>query len=286
MALIAADPANAGMIDYWNGAGGDAWIARQERQDADIARVTETLLGRAALRPGERVVDIGCGTGNVTVEAVRLVAPQGSVLGIDISAPMLGRARERLAGAGNVTFVQADATVYPFPEAPFDAAVSRMGVMFFADPVKSFANIRRAIRPGGRLAFACWRGIDENPWVSVPMGAARAHAPAPRQGGATEPGPFAFGAEARVRDILTGAGFAAPAFEKLDLERDLAQGEGLDHAVASAMRSGPAARLFATASAETVAGATDAVRRALAPFAQGNRVPLAAAVWIVTTSAA
>jgi len=118
------------------------------------------------------------------------------------------------------------------------------------------------------------------------MGAARAHAPAPRQGGATEPGPFAFGAEARVRDILTGAGFAAPAFEKLDLERDLAQGEGLDHAVASAMRSGPAARLFATASAETVAGATDAVRRALAPFAQGNRVPLAAAVWIVTTSAA
>jgi len=160
--------------------------------------------------------------------------------------------------------------------------VSRMGVMFFAEPTKSFANIRRALRPGGRLAFACWRGPDENPWVAVPLGAARAHAPAQQPPSANDPGPFSFGSEARVRAILGAAGFAEPAFEKLDLERDLAQGLGLEHAVTSAMKSGPAIRLFANAPPETVRAATEAVRRALAPFARGDRVPMAAAVWIVT----
>jgi SAM-dependent methyltransferase len=282
MNLIAADCANADMIEYWNGTGGAAWIARQEAQDADIALVTGKLLAHAELRPGERVIDIGCGTGNVTVEAVRLVLPKGQVLGIDISEPMLERAKARLSGTGNVTLVQADATVYPFSEAAFDAAVSRMGVMFFAEPAKSFANIRRGLRPGGRLAFACWRGLDENPWVSVPLGAARPYAPAQKPPSPDDPGPFSFGSEARVRGILGKAGFAEPAFEKLDLERDLAQGRGLEHAVASAMKGGPAIRLFANAPPETTRAATEAVRRALAPFARGDRVPMAAAVWIVT----
>jgi SAM-dependent methyltransferase len=282
MNLIASDPANADMIDYWNGAGGAAWIARQEAQDADIAQVTGTLLARAALVPGERVLDIGCGTGNVSVEAIRLVSPKGRVFGVDISGPMLERAKTRLAGAGNVTLIQADATVYPFPPAAFDVVVSRMGVMFFAEPVKSFANIRRALRPGGRLAFACWRTAQENPWVAVPMGAARAHAPAQKPSDPDDPGPFAFGAQARVRSILSAAGFGEPAFEKLDLERDLAQGRGLDHAVASAMKGGPAMRLFANAPPQTVQAASDAVRRALGTFVRGDRVPMEAAVWIVT----
>jgi SAM-dependent methyltransferase len=282
MTLIAADSANADMIDYWNGMGGAAWIARQEAQEAGIALVTDTLLARAELRPGERVIDIGCGTGNVTVEAIRLVSPKGRVLGVDISEPMLERAKARLFGTGNVTLVQADATVYAFPEAAFDAAVSRMGVMFFAEPAKSFANIRRALRPGGRLAFACWRGLDENPWVSVPLGAARPHAPAKKPPSPDDPGPFSFGSEARVRGILGAAGFAEPAFEKLDLERDLAQERGLEHAVTSTMKGGPAMRLFANAPPETTRAATEAVRRALAPFARGDRVPMAAAVWIVT----
>jgi SAM-dependent methyltransferase len=254
----------------------------RKRKTLTSALVTGKLLAHAELRPGERVIDIGCGTGNVTVEAIRLVSPEGRVLGVDISEPMLGRARARLSGTGNVTLVQADATVYPFPEAAFDAAVSRMGVMFFAEPAKSFANIRRALRPGGRLAFACWRGLDENPWVSVPLGAARAHAPAQKPPSPDGPGPFSFGSETRVRGILGAAGFAEPAFEKLDLERDLAQGRGLEHAVTSAMKSGPAMRLFANAPPETMRAATEAVRRALAPFARGDRVPMAAAVWIVT----
>ncbi|HXQ49907.1 MAG TPA: methyltransferase domain-containing protein [Stellaceae bacterium] len=282
MTLIASDPANADMIEYWNGTGGDAWIARQEAQDADIALVTGKLLARAELRPDEHVIDIGCGTGNVTVEAIRLVSPKGRVLGVDISGPMLERAKAQLSGAGNVTLVQADATVYPFSEAAFNAAVSRMGVMFFAEPAKSFANIRRALRPGGRLAFACWRGLEENPWVSVPLGAARSHAPAQKPPSPDDPGPFSFGSESRVRGILGAAGFAEPAFERLDLERDLAQGCGLEHAVASAMKSGPVMRLFAKAPPEAVRVATEAVRGGLAPFARGDRVPMAAAVWIVT----
>jgi SAM-dependent methyltransferase len=282
MTLIASDSANAEMIEYWNGTGGDAWVARQEAQEAGIALVTEKLLARAELRPGERVIDIGCGTGNVTVEAIRLVSSKGRVLGIDVSEPMLERAKARLFGTENVTLVQADATVYPFSGAAFDAAVSRMGVMFFAEPPKSFANIRRALRPGGRLAFACWRRLDENPWVSVPLGAARAHAPAQKPPSADDPGPFSFGSEVRVRRILGAAGFAEPSFEKLDFERDLAQGRGLENAVTSAMKSGPAIRLFANAPHETIQAATEAVQRALTPFARGDRVPMAAAVWIVT----
>jgi SAM-dependent methyltransferase len=281
MALIASDPTNAGMIAYWNGSGGNAWIARQEAQDRGIVIITETLLAHAALQPGERVIDIGCGTGNVTVEAICLVSPTGQLLGIDISEPMLERARARLSSTGNVTLVHADATVYPFPEAAFDAALSRMRVMFFAEPAKSFANIRRALRPDGRPAFACWRGLDENPWVAVPLAAARAHAPE-EPIGTDGPGPFSFGSEAHVRGILDAAGFVEPAFEKLDLDRDLGQGRGLEHAVAFAMRSGPVSRLFAGAPAEAVDLATEAVRQALTPFARGDRVPMAAAAWIVT----
>jgi SAM-dependent methyltransferase len=195
---------------------------------------------------------------------------------------MLERAKVRLFGTGNVTLVHADATVYPFSEAAFDAAVSRMGVMFFAEPAKSFANIRCALRPGGRLAFACWRGLDENPWLAVPLIAARTHAPAQQPPGPDDPGPFSFGSEARVRGILGAAGFVAPVVERLDFERDLAQGRGLEQAIESAMKGGPATRLFANASPETTRAATEAVRRALAPFARGDRVPMAAAAWIVT----
>jgi SAM-dependent methyltransferase len=156
------DAANAKMIEHWNGAGGRSWVARQQLQER-LAAITDALFARAAVQPGERAIDIGCGTGVTTIDLLGFVGPNGRVLGVDISELMLARARERLGGDPRLILVQADATVYPFPEQSFDLALSRMGVMFFAEPAKSFANIRRGLRGAGRLTFACWRTLDENP---------------------------------------------------------------------------------------------------------------------------
>ena len=140
-------------------------------------------------------------------------APAGQVLGIDISAPMLARARQVAPAGLPVEFVLADATVYPFEPASFDLLVSRFGVMFFADPVLSFANMRRALKPSGRLAFACWREPRENPWMMAPLQAVYRHVPKLPQQGPEDPGPFAFASEARVQRILGEAGFTGIAME-------------------------------------------------------------------------
>src|SRR5207237_5529173 len=134
-----------------------------------------------------------------------------------------------------VDFVQADATVYPFDPASFDLLVSRFGVMFFADPVASFANMRKALRPSGRLAFACWREPRENPWMMAPLQAVYKHTPRLPQPGPEDPGPFAFASEARVHRILSQAGFAAIAMEPCNLALDIAMGRGLDAAVQGAL---------------------------------------------------
>jgi SAM-dependent methyltransferase len=280
MAIIGADAANARMIDHWNGEGGRSWLARppsQERLDA----ITDALFARAAVEPGERVVDIGCGTGATTIDLLRFVGADGRVLGIDVSGPMLARAREGLGSDPRLTLVQADATTYPFPEQSFDLALSRMGVMFFAEPAKSFANIRRALRRGGRLTFACWRTLDENRWQALPVRAILSVVAAQRPPDPEEPGGFSLGAEARVRRILDQAGFEAVALEPVDTERDLARGGGLDGAVSAAVSAGPAARLLRDKPAEAVSAARAAVRGALAPYLHDGRILLAAAAWIV-----
>lgn len=281
MALIDGDPANAEMIEHWNGAGGRAWVARRQSQE-QLNPITNALFARAAVQPGERVIDIGCGTGLTTKDLLPRVGIEGRILGIDVSEPMLAQARERLGDDSRLTLVQADATTYPFAEQSFDLALSRMGVMFFAEPAKSFANIRRALRPGGRLTFACWRTLEENPWQGVPSRAVLSVLPPQPPPDPEAPGGFAFGAEARVRRILARAGFAAIALEPIDTERDIAQGRGIDEAVAAAVSAGPAMRLLRGRPPETVRAATEAVRRALLPAASGGRVALAAAAWIVT----
>lgn len=280
MAIIDADAANAGMIQHWNGEGGRSWVARQQSQEP-LTAINDALFERAAVRPGEQVVDIGCGTGVTTTELLRLVGADGRILAIDASGPMLARARERLGNDPRLTLVHADATTYAFPERAFDLALSRMGVMFFAEPAKSFANIRRALRPGGRVTFACWRTLKENPWQAVPVQAILSVLPRQPQPDPEEPGGFSFGVEARVRRILGQAGFAAIALEPIDTERDLAQGGGVDHAVSAAMSAGPSMRLLRDQPQEVMRAASDAVRSALAPLARDGRIPLAAAAWIV-----
>src|SRR5580692_8201499 len=213
---------NADQITYWNGAGGQRWANRQPVQDILLQPVADILIDRARIGTGERVLDVGCGSGSTTFAFAKAVGPSGHVMGIDISAPMLARAREVTPAGSPVEFALADATIHPFVPESFDLLASRFGVMFFADPALSFANLRKAMRRTGRLAFACWREARENPFFMVPLQAVYRHVPKMPQVGPEDPGPFAFASEARVKRILDVAGFSQVAIEPVDLALDIA----------------------------------------------------------------
>jgi ubiquinone/menaquinone biosynthesis C-methylase UbiE len=277
---------NADQIAYWNGPGGRHWTDRQQAQDTLLAPVAAILIDRARVKAGMRIIDVGCGCGATTIAFAQQVGPSGHVSGIDISAPMLARARQIAPAGLPADFVLADATVYPFDPAGFDLLVSRFGVMFFADPALSFSNMRGALRPSGRLAFACWREPRDNPWLMTPLQAVYKHVPKLPQLGPEDPGPFAFASEARVNRILSEAGFSGIAMERCDLSLDVGIGRGLDAAVETALEIGPAARALDGQPPELRAAAATSIREALAPFVSGQAVLLPASIWIVTAKAA
>jgi ubiquinone/menaquinone biosynthesis C-methylase UbiE len=281
-----AHQANADQIAYWNGPNGQRWTDRQASQDVLLAPVSQILIGRIGPKAGDRIVDIGCGCGATSIALAERVAPDGFVLGVDISAPMLERARHQLAPKGlPLDFAQADATVYPFERGKFDLVVSRFGVMFFADPVLSFANLRGAMRPKGRVVFACWRAPKENPWMMAPLQAVYRHVPRLPQVGPEDPGPFAFSGEERVKRILQEAGYTDIAMEPCDIVLDIAIGRGLEAATDAALEIGPSARALDGHPPEVRAAARASVRELLAPYARGQTVPLPGSIWIVTARA-
>ena len=276
---------NADQIAYWNGPGGQRWADRQQAQDVLLAPIADLLIDRARPQAGERVIDVGCGSGATTIAFARKVAPSGHVFGIDVSGPMLARARQSAAAELPVDFVLADATVYPFVPENFDLLASRFGVMFFANPALSFSNMRKALRPSGRLAFICWREPRENPFFMAPLQAVYKHVPKLPQQGPEDPGPFAFAAEQRVRRILGEAGFTGIGMEPHNLALDVAIGRGLDAAVQASLEIGPASRALEGHPPEVLAAAANSIREALAAFAKGQTVPLPASIWIVTARA-
>jgi len=285
MQTPASHEQNADQVAYWNGPAGRRWAERQAAQDIVLGPVADLVIDRAKLKSGERVIDVGCGSGATTIAFAHKVAPSGHVLGVDISGPMLERARQSAPKDLPIDFALADATVYPFEPASFDVLASRFGVMFFADPVLSFANMRKALKPSGRLAFACWREPRENPFFMAPLQAAYKHVPKLPQQGPEDPGPFAFASEARVRRILGEASFAGVEMEPCPLSLDTAIGRGLDGAVQSALEIGPASRALEDQPEELRRAAAASIREALAPFAKGDAVLLPASVWIVTARA-
>jgi SAM-dependent methyltransferase len=277
---------NADQIAYWNGPGGEKWANRQQAQDILLAPIADTLIDRARPKSGERIIDVGCGSGATAIAFAQKVAPSGHVFGVDVSGPMLARARQSAPKDLPVEFALADATVYPFAPKSFDLLASRFGVMFFAEPARSFANMRKALRPSGRLAFACWREPRENPFFMAPLQAVYKHVPKLPQQGPEDPGPFSFASEVRVHRILGEAGFTGIEMEPCNFALDVAIGRGLDAAVQSALEIGPASRALAEQPPDVVAAATNSIREALTPFASGQTVPLPASIWIVTASCA
>lgn len=285
MDLARGHERNADQIAYWNGPGGQRWANRQAVQDILLTPVLDVLLDRAKPAPGERVLDVGCGSGASTIALARKVAPSGHVFGVDVSGPMLERARQSTPKDAPADYALADATVYPFDPASFDLLASRFGVMFFADPAASFANLRKAMKPSGRLAFICWKEPRENPFFMAPLQAVYKHVPKLPQLGPEDPGPFSFASEARVQRILGEAGFTGVAMEPCRLELDVAIGRGMDFAVQGALEIGPASRALDGHPDEVRLAAVSSIREALTPFAKGNSVLLPAAIWVVTARA-
>jgi len=271
---------NQDQIDYWNGPAGQRWAEAQESLDRTLASIGKAFLAFAAVKPGERVLDIGCGCGTTTLAFADAAGPNGRVTGLDISAPMLGLARTRAAGRP-IEFVQADASVHPF-RAEYDVATSRFGVMFFADPVAAFANIRKALKPGGRLAFLCWRAMPDNVWAVVPFAAARDLLPAQPPPDPNAPGPFAFADSVRLRSILESAGFKAVRIEKLDSVMNMAP--NAREAAQFALGIGPLARAAAELDDVTKTKIVARVSEALKKYETPSGVALPAACWLVGAS--
>ena len=275
--------ANTAQAEHWNSGEGVAhWISNQARYDRMHEPFTTMIRDAAGLRPGGHVLDVGCGCGATTLAAARLIAP-GQAVGIDLSGPMLARARTdaEAAGLGNVVFQQGDAQVHPLEPAGFDTVISRFGVMFFADPVAAFANIRSATRPAGRLVFVCWQPLAANQWLLVP-GAALAEHVAPADFGSGDgPGMFAFADPDRLRPILAAAGWRDIEITPEHASILVGGGGSVDDAVGFLCTGSMGRAMLAGADAGTVDRAVASVRAALAPYADADGVRLGAAVWLV-----
>lgn len=276
---------NADQKEFWNGAQGDKWVRMQKRIDEMLGPLGEEAMDRLRIKRGETVLDIGCGTGSTTLALAECVGPEGRVLGVDVSKPMLNHARAR-AGAipeYNIELVLADAQTHALPEARHDAAFSRFGVMFFEQPGPAFANIRASMKPGGRLAFVCWRNRFDNPWISVPVQVAKGKVELPPRPGPEEPGQFSFEEEARVERILGEGGWRDVRIERHDAELTIA--ETIEAARDFLLAMGPVALPFAEADEATQAAIREELDAALEDFAKGGAVRMQYSTWMVAASA-
>lgn len=275
------DVVNTEQAQAWNGPEGSHWARNQDRWNAVNEGFDEPLLDAAGITASHRVLDLGCGSGQTTRLAARR-APGGHALGLDLSGPMLAEARARAAveGIANVSFAQGDTQVYPFEEGVFDAAVSRYGVMFFADPVAAFGNVGRALRPGGRLVFVCPADAALNGWVTA-MASLRDVLPVGDFGRPGLPGMFSLAAPDRVRAVLTAAGYTGIGVDRVQAYGTW--GQGAEDAAAFLLDTGPGRHLMERADPATRARARRALTDHLRPqeTADGT-VRLISTSWLVS----
>jgi len=269
----------------WNGDSGDRWAANLARLDVMLEDFGNAAIRAADAQPGEHILDIGCGSGTSTFPLAEQVQPGGHVLGVDISEQLVEIARAAAPVGAPAEFRCADAATAPLPAGSFDLLFSRFGVMFFDDPVAAFTHMRRALKPGGRLAFVCWRGAQENDWVRLPMAAIR-DIVEPVATDPTAPGPFAFGDRQRLAEILAAAGFTAidiaPFDTTISYGRGATREEAIDDALDMAFQVGPLARALADQADDIREKAAVAVRNAFAKRPGETSVLIDGAAWIVT----
>ncbi len=279
---------NKAQIDLWTTRAGGHWVERQATLDRALGPLGALVLDAAALRPGERVLDVGCGCGDTTLALSGIVGAGGQVTGVDVSAPMLDRARARVAarpeGGAPIELLLADASSSALPHT-YDALYSRFGVMFFADPEAAFRHLRGAMRPGGRLAFVCWRARAEQGWVVPIVDAVAPHLPPGAPPDERAPGPFAFADRDRVASLLARAGWSDVGLARHDLELAWTQSDSVEEAVDFFSHIGPASALLAEASEAARGTALAALRALLTAKITPRGCVLPGSVWIVTARA-
>jgi SAM-dependent methyltransferase len=263
------------------------WIEIEDQLEQVSGRPGQMAMDRLDLQAGQTVVDLGCGTGRTTLELARRVAPGGRAIGVDIAAEMLIRGRDHAAeaGIGNAEFLHMDVQTGDLGEGRFDAAFSRFGVMFYADPVAAFAGVRRTLRRGGRLAFVCWQPITANDWMMVPgMAAVSATGTMPPMPGPDEPGPFSLSDPNRVRSILGSAGFS-----DIDIQPHadfIATAEDrIPEVAALAMRVGAVRELVKEVGEETRDRVRAAIEEALRSRVENGEARASRGVFVVTAAA-
>jgi SAM-dependent methyltransferase len=278
MHMSDAEARRAEQQALWNGVAGQAWVDEQALLDRMFAPFEALLVQAARETPGGRVLDVGCGTGATSLSVARALGSAGDCTGVDISAPMITLARDRAAREKvAVRFVQADVEEHGFAPAAFDLAMSRFGVMFFGDPVRAFAGLRAAVRPGGGLAMLVWRSPAENGFMTAAERAAAPLLPPQPPRDPDAPGQFAFADPDRVRGILNAGGWSGIEFEPIDVDCTLSDTE-LD---AYSVRLGPVARILATVDAADRARIVAAVRAGFEPYRTDGMVRFAAACWMI-----
>lgn len=276
---------NDAMIEYWNGAAGQKWVDQSDRLDAMLAQYADGVLDAAAIQPGERALDVGCGAGALTLGATARASGTAGSLGVDVSAPLLALARKRASDAGSpATFEQADASAYSSDD-QLDLMISRFGVMFFDEPDAAFANIRVQVRSGGRMAFMCWQALTLNDWAFAPFQAALPLLKeAPPSPDPTAPGPFAFADKDRVASILTKSGWQNVSIEPFETDIQL-PGETVETSAQFMLQLGPLSRLIAEQDLDPQT-ILDAVMDRLAGHTQSDgRVTMKSACWLVQAEA-
>jgi SAM-dependent methyltransferase len=266
----------------WNGRRGNAWVDLQPIMDRLFLPLQHILVDAVGAISPRQVLDVGCGTGATTLAVARKLGPAPECIGIDISDVMIEHARRRAAreGAANARFLTQDAQRFPLAAQTFDMVISRFGVMFFDDPVAAFANIRRAVRPGGRLACLVWRSRDENPFMTV---ADRAVGPLLGWDDATkpdDPGQFAFAEPKRVRRILVEAGWRGVEFHATDISCTLGKAE----LAVYARRMGRVGTVLADLDAALRDRVTAALDAGFTEFLTGDTAEFRAACWMVTAN--
>ncbi|KTE27747.1 MULTISPECIES: class I SAM-dependent methyltransferase [unclassified Sphingopyxis] len=272
----------------WTGASGHNWVLHQQRLDLMLKAFGDAAIDAAAIAPGEQVLDIGCGAGATSFALAEKIGPGGQVLGVDISPQLVARAEADTPAGTPAAFRLADAATAALPPASFDLLFSRFGVMFFDDPAAAFAHMRAALKPDGRLAFACWRAPAENDWIRLPMAAIRDFV-SPPPVDPLAPGPFAFADRGRIEAILSAAGFADVAVAPFDATIPYGAGAtreaAVDDALTLALAVGPLSRALADQPGDIRAKAAAAVRAAFAQRPGETSILIDGAAWVVTARA-
>jgi SAM-dependent methyltransferase len=274
--------ANAAQRRYWNTVAGPRWVAAPGFRERRNQESTALLLARLGVTGGENVLEIGCGTGALTVPLAAAVGDNGRLVAVDISEPMIGVAHQRVEERGlhNVKLLLGDAQVFEFEPAAFDLATSRMGVMFFANPAAAFRNIGGALKPGGRLTFACWGPLTENRHWLISYDIALRHLGPPAPQPADAPSPLAFADPDYIHRVLAGAGFAEVTVERA---HPTIIGGSPEEEAQQAMMMGPTARLIEEKTPTELMRQTIAreIEAAFAAEASSGPIRLPATIFVV-----